>query len=245
MEKKKILIVEDEIIVSTSMVLTLGRKGYDCIVVTSGEEAIEALENYEPDIILMDIGLDGSIDGISTAGIIRRQYTNPIVFVTEQINTSVFQQAMGAVPQNYLNKPYTDAALVQAVEMALNQPVAPGNPVPGMPLGERVSDGIFVYVNGEYVKVLFTDILYLEADSMTTNMYCAMNKHYIISLPSNKVVAQLACPGIVRTGRSHYVNIHRIDSIKQDELMVDKKTVPMGKTYKADVLSRVTKITQK
>lgn len=244
MEKKKILIVEDEIIVSTSMTLTLSRKNYDCMVVTSGEQAINALDTYEPDLILMDIGLDGKIDGISAASIIRKQYDSPIIFVTEQQDTNVFQHAMIAFPQNYLSKPYTDIALLQAVEMAIHQPVAAGNPATPKPMDDRVSDGIFIYLHNQYVKVLFADILYLKADGMSTVMYCAMNKEYTISLPSNKVVAQLACPWIVQTNRSFYVNIHRIDSIRHDTLIVNRNEVPMGKKYKFNVLSRLKKITQ-
>lgn len=249
MEKKRVLIVEDEIIVSAGITLTLSRKGYECLAVASGEEAIEALHEYEPDIILMDIGLAGMIDGISTAGIIRQQCSKPIVFITEQSNSGVFQQAKGALPQSYINKPYTDAALIQAVELALQQPVPAQAPVANtiMTLGERVSDGIFVFSgNGnEYTKVLFKDILYLEANGMFTIMYCAQDKRYKISLSSNNVVAQLAHPAIVRTSRSFYVNIHRIDSILNDELVLDKKHVPMTKNYKADILGRVTKIAQK
>lgn len=247
MGKKKVLIVEDEIIVSAAMTLTLSRKGYECLAVASGEEAIEALHDYEPDIILMDIGLAGMIDGISTAGIIRQQSGIPIVFITEQTNNSVFQQAKGTLPQHYINKPYSDAALVQAVELALLKPVQAPPVVPNtiMTLGERVSDGIFVFYGNEYTKVLFKDILYLEANGMFTIMYCAHDKCYKISLSSNNVVAQLAHPAIVRTSRSFYVNIHRIDSIRNDELIVDKKHVPMTKNYKADILGRVTRIAQK
>lgn len=244
MERKKILIVEDEMILSQSMVLTLARKGYDCKTAISGEEAINMLSNFAPDLILMDIGLGGKIDGISTAGIIRQRYTAPIIFITEQQNEGVFRQALGTLPHNYLNKPHTDAGLLQAVEVALE--LSPHLPMQ-LPthFGERVSDGIFVFSDNQYKKVLFCDILFLEAEGMTTIMYCALNKQYRISLSSNNVVGQLAYPGIVRTSRSYYVNIHQIDSIKNDELTVHNRTVPMSKSYKENVLSRISKITQK
>lgn len=248
MEKKRVLIVEDEIIVSAAMTLTLSRRGYECLAFPSGEEALEALHDFEPDVILMDIGLAGMIDGISTAGIIRQQSAKPIVFITEQTNAQVFQQAKGALPQHYINKPYTDATLIQAVELALLKPqsvqASPVAPHTIMTFGERVDDGIFIYYGNEYIKVLFKDIFYLEANGMFTLLYCAPDKCYKISLSSNNVVAQLANPAFVRTSRSFYVNIHRIESIRNDELIVDKKHVPMTKNYKADILSRVNRITQ-
>lgn len=245
MRRKKILIVEDEIIESTSMSLTLTQAGYNCSVVDSGEVAIETVHEFEPDLILMDIGLGGKIDGISTAGIIGRNYTKPIVFITEQTNNYIFQQAMGAGPQNYINKPYTDVVLVQAVALALSQPTVHRVVERTGPFGERVEDGIFVYHGNEYKKVLFKNILCLEASGVYTIMHCSDGVSYKISLSSNNVVAQLSYPPILRTSRSFYVNIHRIESIRNDELIVEKKHIPISKNFKAELLSRVRKLSQK
>lgn len=245
MGPKKILIVEDEILESESLILTLSDTGYECQAVCTGKEAIEAVQANTPDIILMDIGLSGKLDGLSTANIIRRQYSIPIIFITDQANELVFQQAKGVLPHNFISKPYPDAMLVRAVELALAQPSLPlpGNAI--TPFGERVADGIFVYCGNEYKKVFFRDILYLQANGMSTIMGCSQGKFYKIALSSNKVVEQLAYAGIVKTSRSHYVNIHRVDSIKNDELIVENKPVPLSKSYKADVLKRFNKIVQK
>jgi two-component system, response regulator PdtaR len=244
MTDKKVLIVENEVIVSQSMALTLGRKGYQCTAVATGEEAINLLNIFNPHIILMDIGLNGKIDGISTAAIIRQRYSVPIIFITEQENEGIFRHALATGPHNYLNKPYTDAALLQAVQLALELPTQRTIEIPTH-FGERVSDGIFVYSDNQYKKVLFRDILYLEAEGMATIMHCAFNKEYRVYVSSNNVVAQLAYPGMVKTSRSYYVNIHQIDSIKNDELIVNNHSVPLSKSYKENVLSRVSRITQK
>lgn len=245
MEAKKILIVEDEIIESQSMVLTLSRRGYECLTVNTGEKAIETIQDKAPDVVLMDIGLAGKLDGISTAGIIRQRYGMPIIFITDQTNDNVFQQTKGTFPHNFIDKPYADATLIRAVEMALEQPLPlPMNNVI-TPFGERVADGIFVYSGNEYKKVFFRDILYLKANGMSTIMCCSQGKCYKIALSSNNVVGQLSYPGIVQTSRSHYINIHRVDSIKNDELMVENKAVPLSKNNRTNVLKRFNKITQK
>lgn len=244
MERKKVLVVEDELIVSKSICLLLEKKGFDCHAVDSGEKAIAMMNNYMPDVILMDIGLNGKLDGISTAGIIRKQSNKPIIFITDVDNDSVFQQAKGTFPTNYINKPYTDLMLLQAIEIAIEQPI-PVQPRLQMPLGERVSDGIFVLSGNEYKKVFFTDILYLKASGVFTLMQCSAGKCFKISLSSNHVAEQLDYPGMVKASRSYYVNIHRIDSIRANDLLVGNKIVPMSKSYKANVLERVTKISQK
>lgn len=244
MERKKVLVVEDELIISKSICLSLEKKGFDCYAVDSGEKAIAMMKDYTPDVILMDIGLNGKLDSISTAGIIRKQSNKPIIFITDLDNDSVFQQAKGTFPNNYINKPYTDLMLLQAIEIAMEQPMHTQSRMQ-MPLGERVSDGIFVLSGNEYKKVFFIDILYLKASGVFTLMQCSAGKCFKISLSSNNVAMQLDYPGIVKASRSYYVNIHRIDSIRNNELLVGNKIVPMSKSYKANVLDRVTKISQK
>lgn len=242
--RKKVLIAENEIIVSTDMELTLRRHGYDCQSVSTGEEAIELLHDYAPDIILMDIGLDGKIDGISTAGIIRRGFTQPIIFITEQDNDLVFQQARLTQPNNYLTKPYTDAALLRAIEMALDT-ASPDRPYIPAELGDRVTDGIFVFAGDGYKKVLFSGILYLETLGMSTIMYCDHEKSYKISLSSNNLIKELNYPSLIKVSRFHYVNIQKIEHIKKDTLIVGKKEISWSKNYREEVLSRLKKVSQK
>jgi two-component system, response regulator PdtaR len=242
MENKRILIVEDEMIVSSSMSIQLILNGYDCMVADTGEAAIELFSSFAPHLVLMDIGLAGKIDGISTAAIIRKQAPIPIVFVTDQINRQIFKQASETQPQNYITKPFTENTLLNAVELALQQPVLVPTLSVAPPLGERVDDGIFIYATNQYIKILFKDILYLEADGAYTNMYCSEHKSYTLTISSNHVVAQLNYPGMIQTARSYHVNIHRIDSVKRDALILEDNTVPLTKDFKEDLLARIKKI---
>ena len=78
MEKKKILVVEDEFITATSLKACL--EGIGCTVVSTvdtGEQAVKAAEELKPDLILMDIILNGEMSGITAANIIQQQYRYP------------------------------------------------------------------------------------------------------------------------------------------------------------------------
>ncbi|WP_118973872.1 response regulator [Taibaiella koreensis] len=242
--RKRVLIVENEVILSSDMTITLTHNGYECRAVSTGEEAIALLSQFNPDIILMDIGLDGKIDGISTAGIIRRQLAQPIIFITEQDADPIFQQAKLTQPNNYLTKPYTDAALLRAVQMAeAAPPTSPGAHVPAE-IGDRVTDGIFVFAGDGYSKVIFSDILCLETLGMSTIMYCEHGKNYKVSISSNNLAIELDYPPLIRVSRFHYVNIHKVDQIKKDLLIVGTKEIPWSKKYREDILSRLKKIAQ-
>lgn len=245
MLKSRILIVEDEILISSGIKHTLAQQGYDCIIVDNGEDAISRFQDFSPHLVLMDIGLKGKLDGLSAAAIIRRQSQVPIVYVSEQSSRSVFELAKETKPANYINKPFSDGELIKAVELALCQPVQATHTEPIPPIGERISDGFFVFKDGEYKKILFADILFIQADGMRTLLYCTTDRTYSIAMSSNHVISQVDWPGFVKTGKSNYVNIHKVDSIRGDELRIEKYSVTLGKTYKEAFLSRIKKLQQK
>ena len=81
--KKKILIVEDEAIFATSMQRILIRSGYDVSEpVSTGEEAVKRAKEEKPDLVIMDVMLEGNIDGIEAAMDIRSMHDMPIVFIS-------------------------------------------------------------------------------------------------------------------------------------------------------------------
>ncbi len=83
MEKIKVLIVEDEIIVAKHIEDSLLSLGYTVTgIVSSGEDAIGHAAEFRPDIALMDIMLEGETDGIKAAEIIRKRYNTPVIFLT-------------------------------------------------------------------------------------------------------------------------------------------------------------------
>jgi len=114
------MIVEDEIITAMSMESKLSRIGYDiCKLVTSGEDAIKNVEQDKPDLVLMDIILDGIINGIEAAGKIRASYGIPIIFVTgcEDEGTKELAEEVGHA--GFFVKPAKIEDLKSAIEMAI------------------------------------------------------------------------------------------------------------------------------
>jgi len=94
MKDIKILIVEDEQIVSKFMEKQLAGAGYVVTdSVTTGEAAIEKVSSQKPDIVLMDIKIMGSMDGIETADYLRKNYHVPVIFLTSLSDDESFQRA--------------------------------------------------------------------------------------------------------------------------------------------------------
>jgi two-component system, cell cycle sensor histidine kinase and response regulator CckA len=120
MSKTKILIVEDDGIVSMDIESRLENFGYDvCGKTGYAEKAIEKIEELEPDLVLMDIVLKGEIDGIEAAKIIQSQFHLPVIFLTAHADEKRFERAKVANPFGYILKPFRDRELKITIEMAL------------------------------------------------------------------------------------------------------------------------------
>ena len=113
-----ILIVEDELIISKLLQNYLFGMGHKVMgVVPSGEEAISFVQENSPDLILMDIGLAGILDGIETVEIIRQTKDIPILFLTAQTDKSLLEKAKAVDPVGYLLKPIQPIQLEIIIEM--------------------------------------------------------------------------------------------------------------------------------
>ncbi len=120
MGKKRIMIVEDEIIVARDMRMALEDIGYDvCSVVDTGENAIKKAEEDRPDLVLMDIKLAGEIDGIDAAGEINSRFDIPSIYVTAHPDEEIFNRAKETEPFVYLHKPVDYNQLHNNIELAL------------------------------------------------------------------------------------------------------------------------------
>jgi len=122
MEKIKILIVEDEVIVAKDIGDTLLSLGYSVTgTASSAEEALDLSELTEPDIVLMDIMLEGELDGTEAAEIIRSRFNIPIIFLTAYSNDNTLQRAKTTNPYGYILKPFQETDLYTTIEIALHK----------------------------------------------------------------------------------------------------------------------------
>jgi len=112
MKTSTILVVEDENIVAKDLQNRLKRLGYAVPeLASSGEEAIRKAATSRPDLVLMDIGLRGKIDGIEAAQQIYTRLRIPVVFLTAYADDSTIRRAKIVKPFGYIGKPLEDQEL--------------------------------------------------------------------------------------------------------------------------------------
>ncbi len=120
MAQAKIMIVEDEIIVAEDIKDILKKAGYVITsIAASGQEAVEKASEIRPDLVLMDIMLEGDIDGIDTAEKLKDKYNIPVVFITAYTDQETLQKAKMIEPYGYIIKPFEAVELRTIIELAL------------------------------------------------------------------------------------------------------------------------------
>jgi two-component system cell cycle sensor histidine kinase/response regulator CckA len=119
---KKILVVEDENLIAMEIQDRLKALGYSVpALIRSGEEAVQRVSQIKPDLVLMDIMLAGSIDGIETAKYIHKHYDIPIVFLTAHSDNETLERAKQCESYGYVIKPLKERELYAAIEIALSK----------------------------------------------------------------------------------------------------------------------------
>jgi len=122
MSKASVLVVEDERIVARDIQLILERSGYHVpAIAVSGVQAIAHAIQYQPDLVLMDIVLQGDMDGIQAANQINQRYDIPIIYLTAYGDNAMVNRSKASEPIAYITKPYEEHNLLMSLEIALNQ----------------------------------------------------------------------------------------------------------------------------
>lgn len=120
----RILIVEDQFIVAADLEAKLVKLGYKVIgTAASGEEAIELAEQRRPDVVLMDIQLQGRMTGTEAAQRIRQETGSAIIFVTAFAAVFLRDPAIMQPPGLCLSKPFSTLQLKSALESVLKDPL--------------------------------------------------------------------------------------------------------------------------
>lgn len=110
---KKILIVEDELLIAMDLKEVLEISGFEVIdVVTNGEDAVNAIGKYQPDIIMLDVFLKGGKNGMQLAETIKNKFKIPFYFVTANTDKSVYEKLVKLGSHGIISKPFDEASLL-------------------------------------------------------------------------------------------------------------------------------------
>ncbi|QYN26578.1 response regulator transcription factor [Amycolatopsis sp. DSM 110486] len=122
----RVLLVEDDVMISEALALTLADEGFDVISAGSGEEALETVETTTVDVVLLDLMLPG-IDGLSVCRTLRDSGDLPVIVITARTDSSDVIAGLEAGADDYVTKPLVPGELAARVRALLRR-AAPARP---------------------------------------------------------------------------------------------------------------------
>ncbi|MFZ1704871.1 MAG: response regulator transcription factor [Saprospiraceae bacterium] len=118
----KILIVEDEPIISEDIAHTLTSHGYEVVgKAYNSSQALDMIVNRSPDLILLDIAIKGNLDGIDIGRIISQNYNIPYMYITSFSDSMTLTKVKETSPIGYIVKPFKDSDILTAIELGMHQ----------------------------------------------------------------------------------------------------------------------------
>ena len=233
MNKNKVIIIEDEMVIATSISNKLIKLNYlpfpPC---ASYREAIELLENESPDIALIDIRIKGQKDGIDLALYIREHYSMPIIFITANSDPITLQKAKLAQPNAYLIKPFTQTDLYTTIEIAiLNFELSQG-------IDTTIKKTILLKQGKAEIKIAINDIYYIESKGNYLNIISANSKQQTIRGTLNDLEKLLPKEFFHKISRSHIVNFIHASELETERIKVGNYYLKLNEIYRKEIIEK-------
>lgn len=235
MTKIRVLIVEDNILISQEIAIILKKHSLEVSgICSSGEAAIQLFKERECDLVLMDIILDGKLDGIETASEILQHRNVPIIYLTDHVDDKHIQRAMKTFPANYLSKPYDEAGLVRALEIAFNNTSALAKK---QTLATSKEDTFLLTASQQFERVSYKDVLYLKAARSYCDVITDKNTYTVCNSMNHVQEENFGIPEFIRVHRSYVVNSKRITKVVGNIIYLNEAEISMGKEYREDLMN--------
>ena len=225
--KVKILIVEDEPLIADDIAFILEDEGYKVIgKAIDTEEAIDLLNTTTPDLVLLDISLDGDDeDGVDLAHIINEQFQIPFIFITSHSDKLTINRVKKTNPYGFIIKPFKAADILSIVSISVykyNQ-----NKIETT---KNKENSFFIKQGYDLLKIKYKDILYIKAEDNYTDIVLE-NKKLLASLNLKSIAEKLPSKQFIRIHRSYIINLNKVDRISDRFVYINTDKIPLGRTY--------------
>ncbi len=238
MEKKKVLIVEDEVLIAETLSSIVEELNYTVTdICATADDALKSVKSNPPDICLLDVNIEGEVDGIDLAALIKNKIAVPHIFITSFSDAATINRAKETEPSAYIIKPYTE----KEVEVNLTLAFHKKEKEPAEPVKKGThedEDSFFIKDKHELVKIKFEEISYCEAADNYTIIFTDKTK-FILSQTMKAVFEKLENGGFVRVHRSYFVRFKDIESIGPNYIIIQGKEIPLSQNHRQDLLAKI------
>lgn len=233
-KKVKIAIVEDEMIIASVIQDCLQKLNYEVVnPVMSYNEAIEMLYTEQPDLVIIDIRISGSKDGIELAEYIRENYSIPFIYLTANSDKETLSRVKKTTPNAYLLKPFTQNDLYAAIEIGMNNFEMQKNNNALVPTSIIVKDGY------DLINIAFSEIVFLSSADNYVKIYLKNGKSVLTRSTISEIISRLPQNQFCQISRSCIVNMNFISKVEKNKVLVNDLSLPITSTYHQKLIAQI------
>ena len=232
--KIKIGIVEDEVIIAETISLALEKLGYIVVgKVGTYADAIEMVQEQQPDLLLLDINLGSNKDGIDLANEINDRFAIPIIFLTANADANTVNRAKDIHPIAYIVKPFSSTDLFSAIEIGWTNFNKSINTVAAK------RKHVVLKIGPNYEKVQLDDITYMKNDHIYIDIFLVDGNMLIVRATNQEMLQLLPADQFLKVNRSCIVNINQIKKIDTKSLFIADQELSITKEIREELLNRM------
>lgn len=247
MEKIRVIIIEDEFVIAEDIQLHLQEAGHLVLdVFDCAEKALPYILENSPDILLVDIHLQGLHNGIWLVREVLKSVSIPVVYITANSDVTTYEEARSTNPHAFLVKPFSFTNLLAAVDLAFYRFSTESVP-------ERIDRAVvkeeevqpfalhgclFIRTNGKYKKVCCDDMLFIEAAGSYVHIQTKLDR-YTLSHNLSNFQRKTTLPNLARIHRSYIVNMNHIDSFEESYVYIKDHKLPISENFKEEFLTKI------
>lgn len=216
MNKIKILIVDDEILISEDLMDILVSLGFESIELAHDkDEAIFKLGSFHPDIALLDIRMEKEFDGLEIGEYINANNKIPFIYITAHSDVETIKQIVKTKPAGYITKPFKKSDLFAAINLA----------------GYKQSDRKVIIKDGyKNIVIDYNDIEYIECEGNYITVFCTGKK--LVSRQSiDRFLQELDETIFFKIHRSYVVNLKKVTKFSKKELHIADTVLPISRSF--------------
>lgn len=252
MSKLKVQIVEDNLLQLRKLKHFAENQGYQ-IVGTSDNvpEAKRLAAMNKPEVVLIDIQLEGDLTGIELAQYVKKELDISVIYLTSLVDPEIMAEAAKTEPDAYLVKPLDENSLKVAIEMvrfkniALKAEIASETSDPALWRSGLMNDSVFIKIGKALKRVYYKDIKSIKTTEFNLSGIQLVNGQEYDVRKSLNTLEEILPPGFCRIHRQRIINCTFVDTFKSDfsSLTLNDEKIPIGTTYRKQVARKVKYIT--
>ena len=236
MEDLKILIVENDIPIQESLAEIVELLKHKVVGTAKSMAAAKNMLANNPDLVLLDIHLNGDKSGIDFANVLDKQGV-PFIFITALADADTVHQAVKTNPFGYIVKPFGLEDIYTAIQVAMKTYISLQKQADKEPIIINKDRTIFMKVNSSLVKIREDEILWAEARGDYV-IFKTDSNTFIVHSTMKNVLEKLSST-FVKVHRSYIVNLDKVVDIDDSNLLIEDKVIPISRSNKSILLQKI------